>query len=151
VIRADLGLLDDRTPTALERAPAPLATRARIKTNPKTSEHQTFPPAPASLCSTQFLRADPRAAGVLRARVVLQNAAAPAKLLRLNADAAAPHGRRLGLTFLVRFSEDCRDIATAYPRGPWLRDGTIRPPRAAFQKASRAAARQENAENRRRF
>ena len=47
------------------------------------------PPAPASLCSTRFLRRDPPAAGALRSRLALQSAAASAKILRLNADEGA--------------------------------------------------------------
>ena len=113
VIRADLDLLADLPPDPEDRVPAPLATRARAKTSPaKTPEHKTFPP-PAAIPAwaraggragqgdplffagaglallDAALRADPPAAGALRARLALKSAAASAKILRVNADEAA--------------------------------------------------------------
>jgi hypothetical protein len=44
-----------------------------------------------------FLRADPPAAGALRARLALKSAAASAKILRVNADEAALRDLRFGV------------------------------------------------------
>ena len=143
MIRADFDLLAEPPPDLQERLSAPLATRARAKTSPaKTPEHKTFPP-PAAIPAwaraggragqgdplfaagaglallDAALRADPPAAGALRARLALKSAAASAKILRLNADEAA-----------------LRDLSFAVgdPLGPaanllthW-RDGAGRPP-----------------------
>ena len=113
MIRADFELLADRTPAPLERAPASLRQPRRTRrTSTKTPERQAFPPpapipawarasgragqgdplfaAGAALALLDAcLRADPPAAGALRARLALQSAAASAKILRLNADEAA--------------------------------------------------------------
>ena len=112
MIRPDFALLADLPPDPEGRAPAPLTKRARTKTSSaKIPERQAFPPAPipawarasgragqgdplfaagAGLALLDAcLRADPPAAGALRARLALQSAAAAAKILRLNADAAA--------------------------------------------------------------
>jgi Protein of unknown function (DUF1403) len=112
VIRADFQLLADRTPDREDCVPAPPAKRARARRTPaKTPERQTLPPAlipawaraggragqgdplfaaGASLALLDAaLRAEPPAAGALRARLALQSAAASAKILRINADAAA--------------------------------------------------------------
>jgi hypothetical protein len=143
VIRAEFELLADRPPDPLERAPAPLTKRAHAKrTSTKIPEHQALPPpapipawaradgragegeplfaAGAGLALLDaFFRADPPAAGALRARLALQSAAACAKLLRLNVDQAT-----------------LRDLSFAVgdPLGPaanllslW-RDGAGRPP-----------------------
>ena len=79
-----------------------------------------------------FLRADPPAAGALRARLALQSAAACAKILRLNADAAALRDLR---------------FAAGDPLGPaanllslW-RDGAGRPPSLDSGRILDAAAR----------
>jgi Protein of unknown function (DUF1403) len=142
VIRADFDLFAEPPPDVQERLSAPPAKRARAKRTPaKTLERRTFPPAPipawarpngkagqgellfgagAGLALLDAcLRADPPAAGALRARLALQSAAASAKILRVNADEAA-----------------LRDLSFAVgdPRGPaatllslW-RDGAARPP-----------------------
>jgi hypothetical protein len=113
VIRADLEPLADRPPDPLERAPARPAAPTRAKpTLAKTPEQQTLsPPSPipawarasggagqgeplfatgaALALLDAVLRADPPAAGALRARLALQSAAASAKILRLNADQAS--------------------------------------------------------------
>jgi hypothetical protein len=112
VIRADFDLLAEPPPDLQERLSAPPAKRARAKTSPaKTQERQAFPPAPipawaraggragegeplfaagAGLALLDAaLRADPPAAGALRARLALKSAAASAKILRVNADEAA--------------------------------------------------------------
>jgi Protein of unknown function (DUF1403) len=112
VIRANLDLLADRPPELQEHLAAPPAKRARAKrTSAKTAEQQTVPPAriPAWARANgkageggplfaagaglalldACLRADPPAAGALRARLALQSATASAKILRLNADEAA--------------------------------------------------------------
>ena len=91
---------------------APLPTRARAqRTTAKAPETRVFPPpaapswarasgragqgdplfaAGASLALLDaVLRGDPPAAGVLRSRLALQSAAASAKILRVNTDAAA--------------------------------------------------------------
>jgi hypothetical protein len=112
VIRPDLELLDDPTPAPLDHLPTPSrqARRTRRRST-KTPEHQAFPPpapvpawarangkagedplfaAGAGLALLDaFLRTDPPAAGALRSRLALQSAAASAKILRLNTDAAA--------------------------------------------------------------
>ena len=113
VIRAEFDLLADRTPDLLERAPTSLRQAVRTKrTSTKTPENQALP-APAPLPAwaraggragegdplffagvglallDSFLRADPPAAGALRARLALQSAATTAKILRLNTDEAA--------------------------------------------------------------
>jgi Protein of unknown function (DUF1403) len=108
VICADLDLLAEPPPDVQERLSAPPAKRALAKTSQaKTPEPHALPaPAPipawarangrageggrlfaagAGLALLDaFLRADPPAAGALRARLALQSAAASAKLLRLN-------------------------------------------------------------------
>jgi hypothetical protein len=112
VIRTDLELLADRPPDLQGRLPAPPAKRARAnRTLAKTAEQRAPPPpaipawarasgkagqgdplfaAGAGLALLDAcLRADPTAAGALRARLALQSAAASAKMLRLNADEAA--------------------------------------------------------------
>jgi hypothetical protein len=143
VIRANLELLADRPPDQVERTPASIRQpRPTKRTSTKSPEHQAFsPPSPipawaraggragqgeplfaagAGLALLDaFLRADPPAAGALRARLALQSAAACAKLLRLTADAAALRDLR---------------FAAGDPLGPaanllslW-RDGAGRPP-----------------------
>ena len=112
MIRADLTLVPDPIADLGEGVPEPLRRRARTRrTSAKTQERQAFPaPAPipawawasgradgdplfaagATLALLDsFLRRDPPAAGALRSRLALQSAAASAKILRLNADAAA--------------------------------------------------------------
>jgi Protein of unknown function (DUF1403) len=143
VIRADLELLADRTPDPLGRAPASRRQHLRPKRHPaKAQDRQALPtPAPipawaraagrAGEGEPLFLagaglalldacvRADPPAAGALRARLALQSAAASAKILRINADEAALRDLR---------------FAVGDPLGPaanllslW-RDGAGRPP-----------------------
>ena len=113
MIRADLDLLADRLQTFRSAS----LRRSRQRAQPrrataKTPERQAFPPpapipawarasgragegdplfaAGAGLALLDAcLRADPPAAGALRARLALQSAAASAKILRLNADEAA--------------------------------------------------------------
>jgi Protein of unknown function (DUF1403) len=113
VIRTDFQLLADPPPDHEDCFSAPPAKRARAKRTPaETSERRSPPPlapipawarasgrlgegdplfaAGAGLALLDaYLRADPPAAGALRSRLVLQSAAASAKILRLNADAAA--------------------------------------------------------------
>ena len=113
VIRANLELLDDRTPDPLDRVCASLRKPARAKQSAaRIPERRAFSP-PASIPAwarasgragegeplfaagaglallDAFLRANSPAAGALRARLALQSAAAAAKILRLNADEAA--------------------------------------------------------------
>jgi hypothetical protein len=156
VIRADSTLFAEPPPDVQERLAAPPAKRAREKTSPaKTPERQASPlPAaiPAWARATEraeegdplfaagaalalldaALRAEPPAAGALRARLALQSAAACAKLLRLNADAAALRDLR---------------FAIGEPRGPaatllslW-REGASRPPSLDHARIFDAAAR----------
>ena len=113
MIRADFDRLAEPPPDVQERLSAPPVRRARAKTrHAKTTEQQASPPpapipawvrasgkagdsdplfaAAAGLALLDaFLRTDPPAAGALRARLALQSAVACAKILRLNADAAA--------------------------------------------------------------
>ena len=143
VIRAEFELLADPPADLGESVPAPLRKRARAKPSAtKTPERQAFPP-PAPIPSwvrasgragegdplfaagaglallDAFLRADPPAAGALRARLALQSAVASAKILRVNTDEAALRDLR---------------FAVGDPLGPaanllthW-RDGAGRPP-----------------------
>ena len=112
MIRADPDPLADLTADPGEAIPALLPKRARAKpSTAKAQERQAFPapvshpgrgraegqgraiscspPAPASPSLTRFLRHEPPCAGALRKRLALMSAAASAKILRLNADAAA--------------------------------------------------------------
>jgi hypothetical protein len=110
VIRPDLELLADAPPDGEDCVLAPPAKRARAKQTPsKTPERRTLPPVPAWARASgragegeplfaagaalalldAALHAEPPAAGALRARLALQSTAAAAKVLRLNADAAA--------------------------------------------------------------
>jgi Protein of unknown function (DUF1403) len=113
VIRTDLELHDDHTPDSAERLSAPPAKRAGAKASQARplEGRPSLPPAPiptwarasgregqgeplfaagAGLALLDAcLRAGPPAAGALRDRLALQSAAASAKILRLNADAAA--------------------------------------------------------------
>jgi hypothetical protein len=110
VIRADLTLVPDPIADLGEGVPAPLRRSATTnRTSSKAPETQAFPPpalpawarasgrageplfaAGAALALLDAaLRADPPAVGALRARLALQSAAASAKILRLNVDAAA--------------------------------------------------------------
>jgi hypothetical protein len=156
VIRADLDLLPGSADDPGDGGPAPLRKHARAKrTAAKALERRVFPappPAPSWARATgragegeplffagaglamldTFLRADPAAAGALRARLALQSAAASAKILRLNADEAA-----------------LRDLSFAAgdPIGPaatllslW-RDGAGRPPSLDPARIFDAAAR----------
>jgi hypothetical protein len=156
VIRADLELLDDRTPDQLERTPASIRQPRRTKrTSTKSPEHQAFSPPPAIPAWARAsgrggegdplfaagaalalldaaLRLEPPAAGALRARLALHSAAACAKILRVNADAAALRDLR---------------FAAGDPLGPaanlvslW-RDGAGRPPSLDPARILDAAAR----------
>src|SRR3984957_766057 len=65
-----------------------------------------------------FLRADPPAAGALRARVALQSAAASAKILRLNTDEGALRDLRFAVGDAgpaARLLALWRDLATRPP------------------------------------
>jgi len=112
VIRADFDLLAEPPPDVHERLSAPPAKRARAKTSQAKTPGRHAPPPPAPIPAwarasgragegghlfaagaglallDACLRADPPAAGALRAGLALQSAAACAKILRLNADAA---------------------------------------------------------------
>jgi hypothetical protein len=156
VIRAAPDLLADPTADLGESVAAPVRKHARAKPRTaKAPERRAFsPPAPipawaraseragegdplffagAGLALLDaFLRADPPAAGALRARLALQSAAACAKLLRLNADEAALRDLR---------------FTTGDPLGPaanllslW-RDGAGRPPSLDPSRIFDAAAR----------
>jgi len=113
VIRADPDLISESVVDPGEDVGAPLPKTAKAKRpRAKAPETQAFPPpapvpawarasgrvgegdplfaAGAGLALLDaHLRADPPAAGALRARLALQSAAASAKILRLNADEAA--------------------------------------------------------------
>ena len=86
-----------REPSRARRKPRkgkPFRRRRRSRPGRGRAEGQgraipCSPPAPASRLLDAALRPDPPAAGALRARLALQSAAASAKILRLNADAAA--------------------------------------------------------------
>ena len=93
------------------------------------------PPAPACALLDAFLRRDPPAAGTLRSRLALLSAGACAKILRLNADAAAlrdlrfatgdnpgPGGEAAAAVARVR-----RPAAQSRPRPDYRRGGAARP------------------------
>jgi hypothetical protein len=112
VIRADFQMLANVLPGREDCVPAPAATRARAERTPAKTPERRAPPPPAPIPAwarangragqgeplfaagaglallDACLRADPPAAGALRARLALQSAAVSAKILRLNADAA---------------------------------------------------------------
>jgi hypothetical protein len=154
VIRADFELLDDHPPDGAERFSTPLAKRARTKrTLSKTPERHISPPpiptwarasgrageggllfaAGAGLALLDAaLRAEPPAAGALRARLALQSAAATAKILRLNADEAALRDLRFAVG-------DALGPAAALV-ALW-RDGAGRPPSLDPSRIFDAAAR----------
>ena len=119
MIRADLTLLADPTADVAERVPAPLGKHARAE---QTAVNPLVPrPFPRRLrrpgrgraagqgdplfaagaglaLLDSFLRDDPPAAEALRSRLALQSAAAAAKILRLNADAAALRDLRFAIS-----------------------------------------------------
>jgi Protein of unknown function (DUF1403) len=120
VIRADPTLLPAPIADLGEAGPAPLRRSAATSpTSAKAPETQAYPPsapvpawarangradgdplfaAGASLALLDaVLRRDPPAAGALRARLALQSAAGTAKILRLNADAAALRDLRFAI------------------------------------------------------
>ena len=100
---------------------APPATRARAKRTPAKTPQRHAPPPPAPIPAwarasgrggeggplffagaglallDAALRADPPAAGALRARLALQSSAASAKILSVNADAAALRDLRFAI------------------------------------------------------
>ena len=86
-----------REPSPARRKPRkrqPFRRRRRSRPGRGRAEGQgrasrCLPPGPGLRLLDASLRADPPAAGALRARLALQSAAASAKILRLNADAAA--------------------------------------------------------------
>jgi hypothetical protein len=156
VIRADFDLFAKPPPDFQERLSTPPAKRARAKISQAKTPERQAPPPPAPIpvwarangragegdpllfagaglaLLDAFLRTDPPAAGALRTRLALQSAAASAKILRLNADAAA-----------------LRDLSFAAgdPLGPaanllslW-RDGVGRPPSLDTGRIFDAAAR----------
>jgi hypothetical protein len=154
VIRTEFELLADRPPDLQERLPAPPAKRARAKRSPAKTPERRGPPPPTPIPAwarasgtageglfaagaalallDAALRGNPPAAGALRSRLALQSAAASAKILRLNADAAALRDLR---------------FAVGDPLGPaatqlslW-RDGASRPPSLDPSRISDAAAR----------
>jgi hypothetical protein len=150
VIRATLTLVPNPPADPGEGVPAPLRTRAGTKpSGAKAPETQTFPP-PAAVPSwvrasgragqgdplffagaglallDAFLRRDPRSAGALRSRLALISAAASAKILRLNADAAALRDLRFAVGDAgpaARLLQLWRDLAG---RPPSLDPGRIR-------------------------
>ena len=113
MIRPDLTLVPDPLAELREAVPSLAVRQVRAKTNsPKAPEIKTVPP-PAAIPAwarasgragdseplfaagaglallDAVLRSDPPAAGALRSRLALRSTAASAKILRLNADAAA--------------------------------------------------------------
>jgi hypothetical protein len=156
VIRADLDLFAEPPPDVQERLSAPPAKRARAKTSHAKTPERHAPPPPAPIPAwarahgragegaplfaagaglallDAFLHTDPPAAGALRARLALQSAAASAKILRINVDAAGLRDLR---------------VAVGDPLGPaanllslW-RDGAGRPPSLDPSRIFDAAAR----------
>ena len=142
MIRADLILVPNPVADPGDGVPAPLRQRARERRtadNPLTA--QPFLPAPipawarangragqggplfaagASLALLDAaLRRDPPSAGALRSRLVLQSAAASAKVLRLNADAGALRDLRFAvgdtLGPAAKLLELWRDLAGGSP------------------------------------
>ena len=153
VIRPGLTLVPDPLDELREAVPALGVRRARTKANsPKAPEIKTFPlpaavptwarangragedslfVAGASLALLDaHLRRDPPAAGALRSRLALHSAAASAKMVRLNADAAALRDLRLA-------------VGDAGPAARLLhlwRDLTARPPSLDPYRLATAAA-----------
>jgi hypothetical protein len=143
VIRADFQLLADTPPEHEDCFSAPSAKRARARARQgKTAERLASPP-PASIPTWALangragesdplfmagaalalldaaLRGNPPAAGAFRSRLALQNAAASAKILRLNADEAALRD--------LRFAVGDPGGQAATLLSLW-RDGAARPP-----------------------
>ena len=126
VIRADptLARRHSRRETWAGRRPQRTASAKRARATPSTAkapQRQTFPPrasVPAWARASgragegdplffagvglalldSFLRCDPPAAGALRSRLALKSAAATAKILRVNADAAALRDLRFAVS-----------------------------------------------------
>ena len=159
VIRAELDPLSDPAPTLREGGATTLPRRARAKPSAaKAPERQAFtPPAPvpswarasgragqgeplfaagASLALIDAcLRRDPPYAGTLRSRLALLSAGACAKILRLNADAAALRdlrfatgdNRRPGGEAAAAVARVRRPAAQSRPRPDYRRGGAPRP------------------------
>jgi Protein of unknown function (DUF1403) len=154
VIRPALTLVPDPLVDLGEPVPALSVRRARTKAHSlKAPENKTSPP-PAAVpawarahgrageseplfCAgaglallDACLRRDPPAAGALRARLALQSAAASAKILRLNADAAALRD--------LRFTATAEPPPAAKLLELW-RDLTGRPPSLDARRLANAA------------
>jgi hypothetical protein len=156
VIRPDLELLADVPPDLEERLTAPPAKRARAKTSQAKTPEWRAPPPPAPIPAwarasgragqgdplfsagaglallDAALRADPPAAGALRARLALQSAAAAAKLLRVNTDEGALRDLRFAVGDLPGPAANLVSL--------W-RDGAGRPPSLDPARILDAAAR----------
>jgi hypothetical protein len=141
VIRADLTLVPDPLAMRREAGPALSAGQVRTKTSsPKAPETRAFPTVAAAPSWARasgrageplffaganlalldaHLRRDPPAAGALRARLALQNAATSAKILRLNADASALRDLRFAATAepapAAKLFQLWRDLASRPP------------------------------------
>ncbi len=150
----DTALFAELPPDPEDRLPAPPAKRARANRSPAKTPERRGPPPPTPIPAwarasgtageglfaagaalallDAALRGNPPASGALRSRLALQSAAASAKILRLNADAAALRDLR---------------FAVGDPLGPaaalvslW-HDGASRPPSLDPSRISDAAAR----------
>ena len=121
MIRAELAPLSDPAPTLGDGGATTLPRRARAKRSAAKAPERQAPPPPAPIPAwarargragegdplffagaelallDAFLRADPPAARALRARLALKSAAASAKILRVNADAAALRDLRFAI------------------------------------------------------
>jgi Protein of unknown function (DUF1403) len=156
VIRADLDLLAEPPADVQERLSAPPIKRARAQISQAKTPERHAPPPPAPIPAwarangrageggylfaagaglallDASLRADPPAAGALRARLALQSAAASAKILRLNTDEAALRD--------LRFAVGDPLAPGAALLSLW-RDGAGRPPSLDPDRIRDAAAR----------
>ena len=96
--------LSARTSRTLAKAqethafPTPAAVPTWARASGRAGEDPLFAAGAGLALLDAFLRRDPPAAGALRARLALTSAAASAKLLRLNADAAALRDLRFAVT-----------------------------------------------------
>jgi hypothetical protein len=112
------------------RAAAPVPAWARA--SGRAGEDPLFAAGAALALLDAFLRRDPPCAGALRARLALQSATASAKILRLNADAAALRDLRFAVG---------DDVSSAAKLLRLWRDLAARPPSLDPGRLAAAAAR----------
>ena len=126
-----------RKPRKRQPFPPPAAVPAWARASGRAGRAiPSSPPAPSLALLDAALRRDPPAAGALRSRLALQSAAASAKILRLNADAAALRDLRFAATAeplpaakLLQLWRDCRPAAQSRRSPACRRRGPPRPSR----------------------